>query len=121
MILARRDSDEGPVGWIYHGSHNMSSAAWGHLLSNGSFKVTNWELGVVVPMERPAASGTRLDGVPVQEDVDSVWKRTLPRYASIIPFVRCSVASHFHDPCMADSLCHSPAPLYGGKMPFLRS
>ncbi|XXQ37425.1 PLD phosphodiesterase domain-containing protein [Plasmodiophora brassicae] len=102
VILARRDSDEGPVGWIYHGSHNVSSAAWGHLLSSGSFKVTNWELGVVVPMERPAASGTRLDGVPVQEDVDSVWKRTLPRYASIIPFV-------------------SPAPLYGGKMPFLRS
>ncbi|KAJ7663951.1 tyrosyl-DNA phosphodiesterase-domain-containing protein [Mycena polygramma] len=43
----------GAAGWMYVGSHNFTSAAWGNLSGSGHaplLNVNNYELGVVVPL-----------------------------------------------------------------------
>jgi tyrosyl-DNA phosphodiesterase-1 len=37
-----------PVGYLYCGSHNATSSAWG-ILQKGKRKIMNWELGIVLP------------------------------------------------------------------------
>ncbi|KAJ3269086.1 hypothetical protein HK104_005185 [Borealophlyctis nickersoniae] len=52
-----------PIGWFYCGSHNSTQSAWGNVTKprgkDWTIRMTNWELGVVVPVYE---SGT--DGVP---------------------------------------------------------
>lgn len=37
-------------GWVYIGSHNFTPSAWGRLTKTGSLSITNWELGVFLPL-----------------------------------------------------------------------
>ncbi|CAK5283628.1 unnamed protein product [Mycena citricolor] len=57
MILAEIGSDgvrPSASGWVYLGSHNFTSAAWGNLSGTSNLPVlniNNFELGVVIPMQ----------------------------------------------------------------------
>lgn len=37
-------------GWVYLGSHNFTPSAWGRFTKTGSLSITNWELGVFLPL-----------------------------------------------------------------------
>lgn len=37
-------------GYLYSGSHNTSKAAWGQI-QKSSIRISNWELGIVIPFE----------------------------------------------------------------------
>ncbi|TIB66703.1 hypothetical protein E3P77_02144 [Wallemia ichthyophaga] len=37
-------------GWVYVGSHNFTPSAWGRFTKTGSLSITNWELGVFLPL-----------------------------------------------------------------------
>ncbi|KAJ6501369.1 hypothetical protein DFH09DRAFT_1202740 [Mycena vulgaris] len=61
-----------PHSWFYVGSHNFSVSAWGALSGNGFnpvLNVVNYELGIVLRLERP-------------EDVDAAvaWERPTRKY-----------------------------------------
>ncbi|KAJ7851502.1 hypothetical protein B0H14DRAFT_2444939 [Mycena olivaceomarginata] len=62
----------GPHAWLYVGSHNFSVSAWGALSGSGFnpvLNVVNYELGIVLRLERP-------------EDVDAAvaWERPARKY-----------------------------------------
>ncbi|CAO3610965.1 unnamed protein product [Cunninghamella echinulata] len=69
-----KKSENQLLGWIYCGSHNATTAAWGKLtLSRESKKpkmnISNWELGVVLP-------------ITSESDYPAPYLRPAPRYQS---------------------------------------
>ncbi|KAJ7691949.1 tyrosyl-DNA phosphodiesterase-domain-containing protein [Mycena rosella] len=69
------------AGWMYVGSHNFTSPAWGNLSGSAAapvLNVNNFELGVVVPLK----TEKELDNA-------SAWKRPPRKYAAKdLPWVR---------------------------------
>nr|XP_031864193.1 uncharacterized protein CI109_000105 [Kwoniella shandongensis]KAA5531265.1 hypothetical protein CI109_000105 [Kwoniella shandongensis] len=71
------DGNGGVGGWIYVGSHNFSSAAWGTLDLKKSppvLNVKNYEIGVVFPLDRRNARATA--------DLIAPYKRPARRYTA---------------------------------------
>ncbi|KAJ6575763.1 tyrosyl-DNA phosphodiesterase-domain-containing protein [Mycena vulgaris] len=67
------EEKERPHAWLYVGSHNFTASAWGTLSGSGFnpvLNVTNYELGVVLRLETPAAA-----------DAAVAWARPAARYA----------------------------------------
>lgn len=68
--------DAGATGWVYLGSANFTRAAWGTISGTReqpTQSISNWELGVVLPLH-----GVRIDGDPL----DAVmYRRPTRRYS----------------------------------------
>eukprot|EP00698_Gefionella_okellyi_P016757 TRINITY_DN4816_c0_g1_i1.p1 TRINITY_DN4816_c0_g1~~TRINITY_DN4816_c0_g1_i1.p1 ORF type:complete len:567 (-),score=87.47 TRINITY_DN4816_c0_g1_i1:1388-3088(-) len=47
-VLMRRNPNDAQPAWIYVGSGNFSSSAWGRTQKDGKFHVANYELGVLL-------------------------------------------------------------------------
>lgn len=55
ILFAEVDGAPGHAAWIYAGSHNLSSAAWGSVSEDGgTTRIRSWELGVLLVQSSPA-------------------------------------------------------------------
>ncbi|KAG0662233.1 hypothetical protein C6P46_003419 [Rhodotorula mucilaginosa] len=65
-------------GWMYLGSHNFTPAAWGRLENSASgpqLKITNYELGVVLPIRAKSA-----EELQTKADALVTYRRPLVKY-----------------------------------------
>lgn len=69
-ILAQWDDPS--VGWVYVGSHNFTRAAWGTISGSRdqpTQSISNWELGIVLPLDSTNIEGESMDAIPYRQPV----------------------------------------------------
>lgn len=71
-ILATFDDQDMP-GWVYLGSANFTRAAWGAIAGTKdapTLSISNWELGVVLPLHSDGLPFDPMDAVPYRRPVE---------------------------------------------------
>ena len=75
-------------GWVYTGSHNFTRAAWGTLAGTReepTLSLSNWELGVAMPLSLLDWGGRPMDAVPYRRPVQAYGPSDAPWDARPLP------------------------------------